>query len=274
MASFAYPYPILGSGDSIEGGFEVSLKLTRSGGNKVTITVVELQINNNDVAQMWAKEECRVLLRIYCSSTFYSDYFNLSQGLEIEISEENLINRVEAEVFIVLNKNMTYALETFKNEYSDMTFSLNKNDVIGITDISTWDIPRSYEKLTSNSIFKFTMRKEDADDLIKDIVSFNFDNDSIHVIYPFHKEIDPLSALFKKKTYTAYWSIIVPALTEAYRIILSEDEDLKSEYQNYRWFHYLEQVKKIKGLNSQDPLEIAQSAFVQKGFINMFEELS
>jgi hypothetical protein len=274
MAGFAYPYPVLGSGNAIEGGFDVSLKLKRLDNNKVAITVREIDISNKEISDMLVNAECRILLRIYCSSTFYSDSFTLTKDIVIEIPEENLINRVEAEIFIVLNKKMTYSLKSFKDEYCGMSFNLNLNDVIGVTDMSAWDIPRSYEKLASNSVFKFTMRPIDSDDSIKDLVSYNFDNDDIHVVYPFHPEIDPLSALFRKKMNTAYWSTIIPALTEGYRIILSEDHELKSEYQNYRWFHYLEQVKKIKGLSSQDPFEIAQSAFVSEGFINMFEELS
>jgi hypothetical protein len=274
MARFAFPYPVLGAGDTIEGGFNVSLKLTRAENKKVTITVCDIDITNNEISKLLENEQCRVLLRIYCSSTFYSDSFTLTKDLEIEIPEENLINRVEAEIFIVLNMKMTYSLKTFKDEYTGMSFNLNRNDVIGVSDVSTWDIPRSYEKLTSNSIFKFTMRQEDCDSSVKDLVSFNFDNDDIHVVYPFYPTIDPLSAMFRKKMYTAYWSTVIPALTEGYKIILSEDEELKSEYLNYRWFHYLEQVKKIKGLSSQDPFEIAQSAFVKGGFINMFEELS
>jgi hypothetical protein len=274
MAGFAFPYPVLGSGDTIEGEFKIKLHLLRRENKKIIIKVKSIEINNEEISSMLAKQECRILLKIYCSSTFYSESFNLRKEAEIEILEDNLINRVEAEIFIVLNDNKTYALNSFKDEYSGMAFSLRRNDVIGLTDTAVWDIPRTYEKLTSNSIFKFTMRTEDCDPSVKDFVTFNFDNDDIHVVYPFHHAIDPLSALFKKKMYTAYWSSIIPALTEGYRIILSEDEEERYEYQNYRWYHYLEQVMNIKGISSGDPFVIAQSAFVTGGFINMFEELS
>ena len=69
------------------------------------------------------------------------------------------------------------------------------------------------------------------------------------ILYQFHQAIDTLSALFRKKMHTAYWSIIIPALTEGYKIILSEDEELRSEYQSYRWLQYFEQVRKIKEIN-------------------------
>jgi hypothetical protein len=274
MARFAFPYPVLGSGNTIEGGFNVSLKLVRAENKKVQFKVLEIDISNKEISDMLENHECKIILRIYCSSTFYSESITLIKDLNIEIPEEFLINRVEAEIFIVLNVNLTYSLKSFKDEYFGLSFNLKRNDVIGVTDVSTWDIPRSYEKLTSNSVFKFKMRPDDCDPYNKDLVSFNFDNDDIHVVYPFHQAIDPLSALFRKKMHTAYWSIIIPALTEGYKIILSEDEELRSEYQNYRWFHYLEQVKKIKAINNKDPFEVAQSAFVQGGFINMFEELS
>jgi hypothetical protein len=63
---------------------------------------------------------------------------------------------------------------------------LDRNDIIAITDPLKWDVPRFYEKLASNSIFKFTMCTEESD---IDVVSYNFENDDIHVTYPFHKEL-------------------------------------------------------------------------------------
>jgi hypothetical protein len=274
MAEFAYPYPVLGSGDSIEGEFNISLNVVRTENKMVKVKVTNLEIDNEEILSMVDKDECRIVFRIYCGSTFYSESFDIMVESEIELAEELLVNRCEAEVFIVMNVQKDYSLNTFKDEYKGLSFKLNKNDVIGVTDILKWDVPRSYEKLTSNSIFMFTMRSEDCDIAELDLVSFNFENDDIHVTYPFHKEIDPLSALFRKKMYTAYWSTIIPALTEGYRIILTEDEEERAEYENYRWFHYLEQVMKVREIQHEDPFEVAQKAFVVGGFLQMFEELS
>jgi hypothetical protein len=274
MAKFAYPYPVLGSDDSIEGKFNISLKIRRAESKMVNVKVENIKIDNDEISSMLKKEECRIIFRIYCGSTFYSDSFVLNDKTEITLPEDMLVNKVEAEVLIVLNKSMIYELASFKDEFAGMSFNLNRNDVIGVTDVLKWDVPRAYEKLVSNSIFKFTMRTEESDPTLKDFVTFNFDNDDIHVIYPFHKDIDPLSALFRKKMYTAYWSVIIPALTEGYRLVITDDDEEKSEYENYRWFHYLEQVMKVKGINSQNPFEIAQVAFVEDGFKQMFEELS
>jgi hypothetical protein len=274
MARFAYPYPVLGSDDTIEGEFNISLKVQRAENKQVILKVGKIEIENEEITGMLEREECRIIFRIYCGSTFFSGSFILYEKTEIELPEEMLINKVEAEVLIVLNKSMVYKLNSFKDEFAGMSFNLQRNDVIGITDALKWDVPRAYEKLASNSIFKFTMREEQSDPSVKDLVTFDFANDEIHVIYPFHKEIDPLSALFRKNIYTAYWSVIIPALTEGYRLVLGENEVEKSEYENYRWFHYLEQVMIVKEINSQNPFEIAQSAFVEAGFKQMFEELS
>jgi hypothetical protein len=273
MAGFAFPYPILGSIDSISGHFNVSLNIVRTNNKTVKIVVHTLEIDNNEIMSMYDVGECRVVLRIYCASTFYSDCFEVELGSELEVDESLLVNGCEAEVFIVMNASKNYSLDTFLNEYKGLTFNLKKNDVIGITDVLKWDVPRFYEKLASNGIFKFSMRSNDSEDHSKDIVSFNFDNDYIRVSYPFHKDVDPLSVMFKKKVYTAYWSTIIPALTQGYRIILSEVDDVRLEYENYRWFHYLEQVMKIRDLQNQEPFEIAQKVFVNDGFTQMFEEL-
>jgi hypothetical protein len=274
MARFAYPYPVLGSDDNIEGEFNISLKIQRSESKTVIVKVGKIEIENDEISSMLEKEECRIIFRIYCGSTFYSESFVLQENTEIELPEDMLVNKVEAEVLIVLNKSIIYKLESFKDEFAGMSFNLNRNDVIGVTDVLKWDVPRAYEKLASNSIFKFTMRTKESDPAEKALVTFSFDNDDIHVIYPYHEDIDPLSALFRKNMYTAYWSVIIPALSEGYRLVITEDEEEKSEYENYRWFHYLEQVMKVRGINSQNPFEIAQVAFVEDGFKQMFEELS
>jgi hypothetical protein len=273
MAGFAFPYPILGSNDSISGHFDVSLNVIRTDNRTVRIVMQSFEIDNDEILGMYEVGKCRVVLRIYCASTFYSECFEVELGSEFEIAEGLLVNSCEAELFIVMNSPIKYSLDSFLNDYNGLTFNLKKNDVIGITDVLKWDVPRLYEKLASNGIFKFSMQSNDSDENSRDIVSFNFDSDFIHVAYPFHKEVDPLSLLFKKKMYTAYWSTIIPALTEGYRIVLSDIEEVRAEYENYRWFHYLEQVMKIRDLQHLEPFEIAQKVFVNDGFTQMFEEL-
>jgi hypothetical protein len=272
MAKFAFPYPVLGSGSSVEGDFDVTIDISRNEAGSVIFQTHNVNIGNEEVKDLYNKSICRIVLRIYCASTFYSDSLDCSEDQLVTIEEDKLINRCEAEVLLVLNEDLEYSLESFSEDYKGLSFQLKKNDVLGVTSILRWDVPRSYEKLASNSIFKWTMRSEDSD--MKEIVSFNFDNDEIHITYPFNNDIDPASALFRKNVNTAYWSFIVPALTEGYRKILSDDDVERSEYQNYRWFHYLEQVMNIRSLESPDPFELAQKVFIEGSFIKMFKELS
>ncbi len=270
MPKISYPYPVLGNENSIEGDFFVKLSLKRIVGGELEIKPEEIIISNADIKNLVKNGDAKVILRLYSPSCFYSDCFEITEDKSIMIDENNLINKCEAEALIVLTNELNYKLDSFTEDYKRYSFSLGKNDIIGISEGLSWEVPRQYEKKTSDSIFKWAMHPKESDS--KEKVQFLFDQDEIHILYPYNKDVDPVKLMFRSKTYSAYWALVIPALTEAFRIILSIKE--KDEFESFRWFHYLEQVIGLRGLESQDPFDLAQTAFVKKSFTHMFNELS
>ena len=269
MGNYAFSYPVLGINNSVEGSFTLKLSIKRLAAQKKVVFLPEsINIDNDEINALLENKSAEIKLRIYCSSTFYSGFHNIEEDFPIYLNENLLINKCEVDAIIVSKLDMPYSLKSFQSIYSDLTFDILKGDIIGTTETLKWYVPRSYEKKASNSIFVWQQHEDETDRTI----TYTLDDQELSVLYPKHKynEVNMVPFAFKKSAYLAFWSFVVPVLTEAFKEVLSED----SAYKEHRWYHYLEAVKKNKNLESDDAYVLAQSAFANGLFDKMFEEIT
>lgn len=272
MNNYSFPYPVLGDDQSISGDFSFRLSLDRTGGKGLKVVVTDLNIENDEIRKLVEDNKASVMLRFHCASTFYSSIHHIQNGMEIKFCDDVFVNKCEAEAYITLNQNLDYSLNSFHEDYKGYNFSLRANDIIGKTGVLNWTVPRNYEKISNRSLFKFVMR-EKSDELNDEILSFNFLDEYITVLYPFNDSVDPLKVMFEKNKYVSYWSIIIPALTEAITIMqLGETE--RSEYEDFLWYSKLESVIDDLDLDLlESAFVLAQKVYLSDSFNLMFKEM-
>jgi len=221
-----FPHPVLGLFDDISGRMSLEIEVERSQVTKsIIFRISQNKIDNEYFKRLIADGKASILFKVYCSSTFKT--FNFLNPLShFEISENEICNKVDIEPLIISTQNVTdYSDPSFNPEFDNQRFDLNKFDIIGVLGKVSIPIDQKYEKLGIGNLFVF----EPNDDYTKPL-SFVLNLDKIYIKYPPTKEGEhPPNGMFHKNPWTAFNIFILPALSEAFRIIQNPDqvEDVK-----------------------------------------------
>lgn len=231
--SYSFPHPVLGNDDDIEGEFNVSMALTRTGNRTILFDEINVDLKNNYLLRLLQEGVAKVFVKVHCSSTFMT--WMLEATSKFELNENEIDNKVEVQYFIVTTEVMSnYSDASFNKQYGSQVFNLGKYEVIAISGVESIKIPKVNEKLGLGNIFKFHWHQTDWP------ISFQVQQDKIFINYPVTKRGEhPPNMLFSMAhPWTAYNLFIVPALAEALRF---SDEDPISA-QKLAWFPVLEQM--------------------------------
>jgi hypothetical protein len=224
--SFSLPHPVLGLGDDIDGAFSIEIQVKRDPAKRcMEFHITNLEVTNKYVSAHLREQRFGIVFKVYCSSTFKTWSFLNPIGL-FTIPEDELANKVEIEAFIVaLQPFATYADKSFNPDFEGEIFSLGKFDIVGTVGKIIVPIEKKYEKLSIGNIFSFVPEESHLKP-----VSFDLNGDKIIVKYPVTATgAHPHNQLFNKSPWVTYNILIVPALTEAFRILSKAQEDKKSQ---------------------------------------------
>jgi len=229
---YSFPHPVLGNDDDISGEFNVSMEISRTDGKKIVFENILTNITNDYINSLIKTQDANCFVRIHCSSTFST--WMPEAKTKIEIDENDLVNKIEVQVFIITQKNIpNYSDNSFNAQYGNEIFSLNKNEVIAISGKETIQIPKINEKLGLGNIFKFNSHDYNQP------IRFQFLQDRIHINYPETKNGEhPPNKLFSITPWTAFNTFIIPALAEALKF-MDDDQDTASRYE---WFTTIDQL--------------------------------
>jgi len=270
--NYTFPYPVLGDEKTISGDFSFRLSLERLGDKGLNVVVTSVNIENDEIRKLVKDNLASIMLKFYCASNFYSSIHRIQNGTEIKFSDDVFVNKCEAEAYITLNQDLKYNLNSFHEDYNGHDFLLKANDIIGKTGVLNWTVPRNYEKISNRSLFKFVMREKN-NDVNDEILTFDFHDDFIIVLYPFNESVDPLKVMFEKNKYVSYWSIIIPALTQAITILKLEETE-QIEYEDFLWYSKLKSVIDDLDLDLLDSaFVLAQKLYLSDSFSLMFKEM-
>lgn len=231
---YSFPHPVLGNDDDILGEFNVSFDVFRGEERKILFENISVEITNQFFKQLIEKDDACCFIKIYCSSTLTTWTFELGGRSTIEIDENDMVNKAEVQVFIITKTDIQeYSDSSFNSQYDNETFSLSKNEVIGISGKVTLPIPKVNEKLGLGNIFKFNYQEFGKP------IEFEHHHDKIFINYPMTKNGEhPPNMLFTTNPWTAFNIFIVPALCEALRYVDEEnDEAIKWE-----WYSVIDQL--------------------------------
>jgi hypothetical protein len=229
---YSFPHPVLGNEDDVSGEFNISLEVFRSEDRKIVFENITVEITNPFIKQQIEDGVANWFIKIYCSSTLSTWMFEATD--KFEINEDDAINKVDVQVFIITKKEITnYSDASFNLQYGKEVFSLNKNEVIGISGKVSVQIPKVHEKLGLGNIFKFNYHEKDKP------LEFEHHHDKIFINYPVTKKGEhPPNLLFSTTPWTAFNIFIVPALAEALRYIDDEPE----EASKWDWYSVVDQL--------------------------------
>jgi hypothetical protein len=227
---YSFPHPVLGNEDDISGEFNLNLDVLRSESRKIVFENISFDITNPYIKSLIENDIAKCFIKVYCSSTLTTWMFNLDE--KYEINEDDIINKAEVQAFIISKSEITnYRDVTFNLQYGTEVFSLNKNEVIGISGKVVLQIPKVNERLGLGNIFKFNSHEKEKP------IEFEFHHDKIFINYPVtQKEEHPPNLLFSTSPWTAFNIFIVPALAEALRYIKNEPVEAR----NWDWFSVID----------------------------------
>ena len=266
--SYSFPHPVLGIFNDIAGDFNIDIHIERNPGKKmIEFRVAKPVFNNEYFSKLIESKTAGVLIKLYCGSTFKTWVF-IDPEIPIEIPEDDLCNKVEIEPLIIALTDIEhYSDSSFNSVFEKQIFSVGKNEIIGILGKITIPIDKDYERLGLGNIFEF----EPESDFTKPC-SFDYNRDKILIKYPPAVNGDhPPNALFNKAPYTAYNMLIIPALTEAFRIMT--DKEKVSSIEDNEWFFVLNNLLPIEE-REDDPFVCAQLVLNREiPILKSFEEL-
>jgi len=265
----SYPHPVLGLSDDIDGDFNVEINVERNKEQKtVRFNASNISITNTYFLNLIENENAKLILKIYCSSTFKTWVMrNINEPFEIP--EDELCNKVEVEPLIIAATDIeNYYDESFNLEFDNYRFAVKKYEVIGVLGKLIIPIDKNYEKLSLGNIFEFS---PEDDETIP--CSFQFITDKIVVKYPVTVNgDDPPNGLFHKSPWAAYNMIIIPALTEAFRIM--DDKEKSSAFEDKDWYFVLEMLLPREERDRDEPFKSAQLLLNRQiPLLNAYDEL-
>lgn len=212
--AYSFPHPVLGNDDDLTGAFEINIDVKRRKDRKIILENVEFTITNEFILDLIHEGKAKVLIKLYCSSTFSTWTFEAPFPI-IEIDENELINRLDVQVFIVAKSTIdNFRDPTFNPQYGEEIFSVDEGEIIGISGKAFIPIDKTNEKLDLGNIFKFFHHEKEKP------IFFEFHHDKIFIHYPITKKGEhPPKALFEKKPWTGFNIFIIPALADGLRYI-------------------------------------------------------
>ena len=241
LKNISMPHPVLGvNGDMKEGVFNTFCKIkVDKGTREYKLDAINVELTNSYIKSLYEKKLLDLVLKISCTPT-YKTWTFINPG-EIRIAENEIDLLLEIESFLIVSDKIEeYSDSTFSDDFENMKFTLEKNDIVGLTGPKRIAVRKENEKVSLGSIFKFSKIKPESDN---QELHFDFDEDQIIIYYPsINADYDPVTLLFDKiqgLPYTALCLYIIPALTEAFRIIQGNEDVI---YNDKKWVLVLEAI--------------------------------
>jgi len=251
------PHPVMGISGDIEGKFEIRFKFSVNRENRnYELSDIVPVITNPYIYSLLSDGYISLIIKIVCVPTYKS--WTFTNPTLISLSEDEIDIVIEVESFLTVNKPIyNYSDSTFDSIFSDTVIRLTDGDIVGLTGSKRIPISKENEKVSLGSIFKFSRIK--AHEKLQQL-NFFYDDDQITINYPgIEGQLDPVHIMFEPTLgvpYTALNIYLMPALTEAFRIIMGQTNDSEM-YLTKRWAMVLDALLP-EGKRTNDPFINAQ----------------
>lgn len=241
-----FPYPVLNRDQSYSTINESFFRINENyeiiyENGLMKIKNIKYELDDSGIQKLIDDKLIKIFLVIESSSSFFKKTFELTnESKNFEVSIDDLKDRVEFSSYGVVVDNIpNYKLNNFNEFYQGFNFSLAKNNIILIDDgfSVNIEIDESDDDIVS-SIFLFI-----RDDINKEIISVNHDNQKINIHIPEEQfQIYELTKRLDQMSYVYFSNLLIPALLQTLteiKFIISEDpnyEDISDICRDYYWF--------------------------------------
>lgn len=241
IKNISMPHPVLGiTGDFKEGVFNTFCKIkVDKESRQYKFDNIIIEITNPYIKNLYETKKLDLIVKICCTPTYKTWVF--TNPKEISIPENEIDILIEVESFLLVSERVEKFFDnTFSDDFENQSFELDKGDIVSLTGPKRIPIRKENEKVSLGSIFRFSKITPDSD--IQELY-FDFDEDQVVIHYPStNPDFDPVTLLFDKVQglpYTALNLYIIPALTEAFKVMQENEEE---NYKEKKWFLILESL--------------------------------
>ena len=259
-----YPYPVLAFYNDDFKNSSFSMEVNCIVEKSLVRFNFDSYLSNDHLMHLIELGDLCYAVHIECPSTsFRKIFFFEKESYEIEIEAGKLNNKVQVCSFIIAKDNIeNYTNPDFNDLYKDMTFYIEKNNILAISDYFEITIDKDYDDIKNvNSIFYVLPNNDNCPNmdvsLNEDLIYIKLPIDSYktykYIQYsPFHLKI--IHSVF-----------ILPVLVLIFEKFKAFDIDQFEEYESLRWFKSLRKALEKLGheftpeyLSKNDSLALAQ----------------
>ena len=175
------PYPVLGNYDAVSPGINTEdLRETPPDVQENTVGFeYDLVMKNETIANLIRNGKAEYMCDVYCEKTrLQKRYLSSEPHFEFELMRKEISGHVGFEFFVVVKDAINYSNPDFNEDYSGLSFELEKGDLLAIYPHASYNASLLYEKLYAvGSFIKF---KEDD----KPDYSIDMSGDIIYILLP------------------------------------------------------------------------------------------
>ncbi|MCM3186377.1 hypothetical protein [Priestia megaterium] len=255
-----YPHPVLStfSDDIIKGHFETNLNITTS---RAFYTFdVNCSLTNIDMLNYIEEKQAYYVIHIECSDTRLRQVFqSFDSHFSFEIPSDKLNGKVEVTPFILAAKDIrNYSNIEFHADYTGLTFSVVKGDVLAIDEGKTFDAVKEKDDLKHIPSI-FTVGKAQDSDKIPFDVDFEQTNKIVIKLSKSNFEYYRQLAQNNETAQILSSILLLPALVSLLEQIKSSDFEYE-QFEEFRWFKVIELRLKKLGIDIERKNDLPESA--------------
>jgi len=262
-----YPHPVLGIDNNYQDSFEANLKVSADVG-KISISIAYNMLNNG-LNKLIKDRKASFCAQIYCKGTLFREVYKSFKALpdKIELESYKLHELVEVDFFVCACEDITnYTNTEFSDIYKGYSFLIEQGDILAYGGKGIFHANKAFEELKSVSAFM----NIDAGDKKKMPMYNYYEGDKI-TIYLSQDSYELYQKVKNEKSYinTLHSSVVLPALSEAIRFLLSNESN---DYKDKKWYYLLEKL--IVSNQTDDPLQTAQKILdlpINRSFESLYE---
>lgn len=251
LSDRSFPYPVVGNRDDVPGAaFQATVEMTS---DKQSVYLdASINCSSKTINNLVKKGDACFLLHVECSNTLFRRAFEFDETTHrIQIPSDRLNSAVEVNVFARATKDLSsYRVDGAHSDYGDVTFDLEKGDVLAVGDGQVFYVESNFDSLSRIGSIMQIHQGQDLDMPMK----VDYGREKI-LIYLSKKDFADYKALKGADNVLVplTTAIVLPVLLQAIHIVKDEPDD------DLRWVRALRRRVENLGLTfDRDPLELAQ----------------
>jgi len=257
---FAYPHPVLGSGDDVVGELSPLNLTVESHADRLVLNAGPFSSTNPTLSTLLEQGLASYAIRVHCSGTYFRRSWTSSKPvMQIIIPASRLVGTVKVRLWVIAKTLLgTYRPQGLHADYGETTFRLEDCDVLAEGEEVAFTADKDFDPL-AGAVSSF-MRIECGEN---DTGPFEtiFDQPRILIRLP---KLDWANYQLLKSSapQILHSAIVLPVLAEAIRVVWDRPDHLL----DLAWFQKVDLMLTGAGAEPEDPLVETAQKLLQNPF--------